>query len=71
MIPGGQAHRLQIARALVRTSNILILDECASALDPANQAAVMKTIKIAKVGGTTIMVTHKVPVMCDRILFHR
>lgn len=70
LISGGQAQRLSIARALARTSKILILDECTSALDPENQAAVMETIRDAKVGRTTIMVTHKLPVMrmCDRIV---
>lgn len=70
LISGGQAQRLQIARALVRPSKILILDECTSALDPANQLAVMDTIKRAKIGRTTLMVTHKLQVMqmCDRIL---
>ncbi|KAL0945944.1 hypothetical protein HGRIS_012223 [Hohenbuehelia grisea] len=70
LISGGQAQRLQIARALARPSRILILDECTSALDAQNQAAVLETIRDAKVGRTTIMVTHKVPVMrmCDRIV---
>jgi ATP-binding cassette, subfamily B (MDR/TAP), member 1 len=70
LISGGQAQRLQIARALARPSKILILDECTSALDPANQAAVVETIRHAKVGRTTIIITHKVPLMrmCDRIL---
>ncbi|KAK7020522.1 P-loop containing nucleoside triphosphate hydrolase protein [Favolaschia claudopus] len=70
LISGGQAQRLSIARALVRPSKVLILDECTSALDPANQAVVLETIRHAKVGRTTIMVTHKLPVMqmCDRIL---
>ncbi|KAF7294849.1 hypothetical protein MIND_01022800 [Mycena indigotica] len=70
LISGGQAQRLSIARALARPSKILILDECTSALDPANQAIVLDTIRRAKVGRTTIMVTHKLPVMqmCDRIL---
>jgi ATP-binding cassette, subfamily B (MDR/TAP), member 1 len=70
LISGGQAQRLQIARALVRPSTVLILDECTSALDPANQLAVMETIKRAKVGRTTLMVTHKLQVMqmCDRIV---
>ena len=44
LISGGQAQRLQIARALVRTSTILILDECTSALDVDNQRAVLDTI---------------------------
>jgi ATP-binding cassette subfamily B (MDR/TAP) protein 1 len=70
LISGGQAQRLQIARALARPSKILILDECTSALDPENQAAVMDTIRGVKVGRTTIMVTHKMQVMlmCDRII---
>ncbi|KAG7449558.1 P-loop containing nucleoside triphosphate hydrolase protein [Guyanagaster necrorhizus] len=70
LISGGQAQRLQIARALARPSKILILDECTSSLDPANQAAVLETIRHAKIGRTTVMVTHKLPVMktCDRIL---
>jgi len=70
LISGGQAQRLQIARALARPSRILILDECTSALDPENQAAVLDAIGEAKVGRTTVMVTHKLQVMmmCDRIV---
>ncbi|KAF9817369.1 hypothetical protein IEO21_03510 [Rhodonia placenta] len=70
LISGGQAQRLQIARALARPAHILILDECTSALDAANQAAVMETLQRAKVGRTTIVVTHKLQMMrmCDRIL---
>jgi ATP-binding cassette subfamily B (MDR/TAP) protein 1 len=70
LISGGQAQRLQIARALARPAKVLILDECTSALDPANQAAVLDTVRGAKLGRTTLMVTHKVPVMrmCDRIV---
>ncbi|KAM5532993.1 hypothetical protein V8D89_013335 [Ganoderma adspersum] len=70
LISGGQAQRLQIARALARPARILILDECTSALDSANQAAVMETLRHAKVGRTTLVVTHKLAMMrmCDRIL---
>ncbi|KAG6851298.1 hypothetical protein H0H93_011734 [Arthromyces matolae] len=72
LLSGGQAQRLQIARALVRPSEVLILDECTSALDAENQRAVMDTIKkLNGLGGrTTIVVTHKVEVMqlCDRIV---
>ena len=70
LLSGGQAQRIQIARALARPARILILDECTSALDAANQAAVMETLQQAKVGRTTLVVTHKLQMMrmCDRIL---
>ncbi|KIJ29925.1 hypothetical protein M422DRAFT_53957 [Sphaerobolus stellatus SS14] len=70
LISGGQAQRLQIARALVRPSHILLFDECTSALDNANQAAVLETIQRVKEGRTTVLITHKVPVMqmCDRVI---
>jgi ATP-binding cassette subfamily B (MDR/TAP) protein 1 len=70
LISGGQAQRICIARALARPSNILILDECTSSLDSSNSAVVLDTIKRAKVGRTTIMVTHKLEAMksCDRII---
>lgn len=70
LISGGQAQRLQIARALARPSNIMILDECTSALDSANQAAVMEAIYQSRAGNTLVMITHKLPLMkqCDRIL---
>lgn len=70
LISGGQAQRLQIARALARPSKILILDECTSALDPENQSAILDSISRARTGRTVIMVTHKLHIMrtCDRII---
>ncbi|GAA6031431.1 hypothetical protein JCM8097_005656 [Rhodosporidiobolus ruineniae] len=70
LISGGQAQRLQIARALVRERELLILDECTSALDATNQKAVMDTILKVKTGRSTLIVTHKLAVMekCDRIV---
>jgi ATP-binding cassette, subfamily B (MDR/TAP), member 1 len=69
-ISGGEAQRLQLARALARRSRILILDECTSALDTSNEAAVLDTIRRVKFGRTMIMITHKLHAMrmCDRIL---
>ncbi|KAF8153367.1 P-loop containing nucleoside triphosphate hydrolase protein [Crassisporium funariophilum] len=70
LISGGQAQRLQIARALARPSPILILDECTSALDGENASGVLEAVWGAKGGRTTVVVTHKMEVMrgCDRIV---
>lgn len=70
MISGGQAQRLQIARALVKRADILILDECTSALDSDNQAAVLETVMRVRMERTVVMVTHKLAAMqmCGRIL---
>lgn len=70
LISGGQAQRLQIGRALARPSNILILDECTSSLDPENRAAILDTISKAHQGRTIIMISHNLEamLMCDRIL---
>ena len=71
LLSGGQAQRLSIARALFNgRANIMIFDECTSALDPANAAAVMETIMDIKDNRTCILITHKDRVMrmCDRIL---
>jgi ATP-binding cassette subfamily B (MDR/TAP) protein 1 len=70
LVSGGQAQRMQIARALVQPRELLILDECTSALDATNQKLVLDTILKVKTGRTTLIVTHKLAVMeqCDRIV---
>lgn len=70
LISGGQAQRLQIARALVRPREILLGDEITSALDAENQDLVMKTIMEVAKSRTTILVTHKLATMkmCDRLV---
>lgn len=62
LISGGQAQRLQIARALVRRSNILILDEATSALDVDNARAILDTI--VKIKGVSWR-RHKIYLGCD------
>ncbi|GAA5982821.1 hypothetical protein JCM11641_004636 [Rhodosporidiobolus odoratus] len=70
LISGGQAQRVQIARALVQSRELLILDECTSALDPTNQKAVLDALLQVKHGRTTLTVTHKLAIMekCDRLV---
>ncbi|TKY88749.1 hypothetical protein EX895_002380 [Sporisorium graminicola] len=75
-LSGGQAQRLAIARALMRTkAPILVLDECTSALDVTNQQAIVETLlsreaEVRRRRMTTLVITHNVDMMrrCDRIL---
>lgn len=54
-LSGGQKQRLAIARAIVRKPEILILDDSASALDFATDAALRKAIR-EKTKGTTVFI---------------
>lgn len=59
-LSGGQKQRLTIARALIKNSPILILDDSASALDYATDAALRKAIKENTDSKTVIIVSQRV-----------
>ncbi len=58
-LSGGQKQRLTIARALVRRPNILILDDSASALDFATDAALRSAIRGMKEKPTVFIVSQR------------
>ncbi|MBR5732533.1 MAG: ABC transporter ATP-binding protein, partial [Lachnospiraceae bacterium] len=59
-LSGGQQQRLTIARALVGCNDVLILDDSASALDFATDAALRKAIATRLAGITLIIVSQRV-----------
>ena len=58
-LSGGQKQRLTIARALMKKPEILILDDSASALDFATDAALRKAIREMKERPTVFIVTQR------------
>lgn len=69
-LSGGQRQRLTIARALVRKPEILILDDSASALDFATDAALRKAIKAMEGSPTVFIVSQRAASIAhaDRII---
>ncbi len=69
-LSGGQKQRLTIARALVRRPEILILDDSASALDYATDAALRRAIASLEYNPTTFIVSQRASSVlnADRVL---
>jgi len=58
-LSGGQRQRIAIARAIIRNSPILILDEPSTGLDAASEKLVLEGLAHLMEGKTTIMVAHR------------
>lgn len=58
-LSAGQRQRIGLARAILRSPRLLLLDEVTSALDPVTEAAVNETIAKLALGRTVIHVTHR------------
>ncbi|HMO13211.1 MAG TPA: ABC transporter ATP-binding protein [Pirellulaceae bacterium] len=70
-LSGGQKQRIAIARAILRDTPILLLDEPTSSLDLKSELMVLKALQAAAVNRTTILITHRLTAakMADRIVF--
>ncbi len=70
-LSGGERQRVSIARALLKSAPIVLLDEVTSALDPVNEAAVHAAIERLMTGRTVVMVAHRLHTVqqADRIAF--
>ena len=69
-LSGGQKQRSSIARALLKDSPILILDDALSAVDTDTEETILENLKQLRAGKTTIMIAHRVSTVqnADHIL---
>jgi ATP-binding cassette subfamily B protein len=69
-ISGGEKQRLSIARALLKDSPILILDEATAFIDPENEALVQDAINKLILNKTLIVIAHRISTItsADEIL---
>ncbi|MEQ8199624.1 MAG: ABC transporter ATP-binding protein, partial [Clostridiaceae bacterium] len=69
-LSGGQKQRISIARAIAKKSDIMIFDDCTSALDAVTEAKVRQELKKLKDKKIIIMITQRVgtAMFADKIL---
>ncbi|PGS19751.1 ABC transporter ATP-binding protein [Bacillus cereus] len=58
-LSGGQKQRISIARALLTDAEILILDDCLSAVDAKTEETILSALKRERAGKTTIITAHR------------
>lgn len=60
MLSGGQKQRMVLARALLKQSPILLLDECLSAVDTRTEKTILHNLKYYLEDKTVIVITHRI-----------
>ena len=69
-LSGGQRQRLGIARSIYKDSEILIFDDCLSAVDTNKENKIIKNIKKLSQEKTSIIISHRISSLqhCDNII---
>jgi ATP-binding cassette, subfamily B, bacterial len=70
LLSGGERQRISLARAFLRNSPILVLDEPTSSVDMQTEASIMQATEELIRGRTTFMIAHRLSTLknCDMIL---
>jgi ATP-binding cassette subfamily B protein len=64
-LSGGEKQRLAIARLLLKSPSVVILDEATAHLDSENEALVQQALKSALKGRTSIVIAHRLSTVKD------
>ncbi len=69
-LSGGQKQRISIARALIKNPQILLLDDCLSAVDTETEEIILNNLKSIMEDKTTIIASHRISSVknADKIL---
>ena len=59
-LSGGQKQRISIARALIKQPNVLLLDDCLSAVDTVTEKEIQQNLDEVLAGKTAIIITHRI-----------
>ena len=59
-LSGGQKQRVSIARAFIKKPQILLLDDCLSAVDTETEEQILNNIELVTTNKTTIIVSHRI-----------
>ena len=64
-LSGGQIQRVSIARALIKNPEILLLDDCLSAVDTDTEEKILSNLKQIRSNKTTLIISHRVTSVLD------
>jgi len=70
-LSGGQKQRISIARAIIKNPQILLFDDCLSAVDTHTEDRIIRELKQVMNGKTSIMIAHRISTVkeADQIIF--
>ncbi|MBC7653602.1 MAG: ATP-binding cassette domain-containing protein, partial [Oligoflexus sp.] len=69
-LSGGQKQRVSIARAIIKSPQILIFDDCLSAVDTKTEEEILNSLGKVMKGKTSILIAHRVSTIknADKII---